>query len=168
MRPEDTADIQRQLDEAMKRADELRAKLNPPGTQPARPAQGAGYDQVQARDQQMQQRQASAGAAMGAPQAQPTTQPAAPSAPSLKGQPATVRMAADMGARAQQGQAFVDQSRAGDAARRANIQAELRKRLLQFAMPGASPMQIDMAHRQSRAGYDAYAAQQMRKPDEAY
>lgn len=65
----------------------------------------------------------------------------------LAQQPATARMAADMGARAQQGQDFVNEDRFLQQGQREKIQAELRKRLLQFAMPGASPVQVDMARR---------------------
>jgi murein L,D-transpeptidase YcbB/YkuD len=57
------------------------------------------------------------------------------------------RMADSMGQSAAQGQAFVDQDRFMQGGQRERIQAELRNRLLKFAMPGASQMQVDMARR---------------------
>lgn len=89
--------------------------------------------------------------------------------PSLKGQPATVRMAADMGARAAHGDQVVADSRFDQQGQRERIQAELRNRLLRFAMPGASPMQVDMARRgQAPPPVTDAASEAWRQAQESY
>lgn len=111
-------------------------------------------------EQRVQQLKAQLAEAGGAAKQAPT---------SLKGQPATVRMAADMGARAAHGDQVVADSRFDQQGQRERIQAELRNRLLRFAMPGASPMQVDMARRgQAPPPVTDAASEAWRQAQESY